>query len=429
MKTATEIIATLGIIRKDTRRRAIVPSAPGGPPKMTDQLYAWADVLGTPTADPLFEVVAERFRGIVHGLDLDQTVEIERVLHDAKMFVLLNGRSNPRAYAASRGEHITAIIIAAALGYTFINAANVIAFNADGSFNLEATRERARFIRLKEQAEQHGIVIGGFYGTLPDGTIVTFSRGGSDVTGAAIAVCLGGIYENWTDVSGIFAADPRIVNNPRQQTLLTYDEMGELAYLNAKIHYEAIPPVQKYGVPINIRNFAKPDDEGTWIVPNLPENERRRGQIVGIAGRTGFTVIKMKKTLMNYEVGFFERASNVMTSRGVNIEHMPTSVDTLCIVVWGLNLNGKLTAVVDDLKDVCKPDAIQVKEGLALICVVGAAFEDTPGVAAPILDALGKANINVSMLLHGASSNSLTLGVADSDYANAIRAIYNAFAM
>ncbi len=310
------------------------------------------------------------------------------------------------------------------LGYDFIDAAEVIFFDDKGRF--DATRTQA--VISRRLAEHERAVVPGFYGALPGGQIKTFSRGGSDITGAIVARGADAdVYENWTDVSGLLMADPRIVKDARPMDVVTYSELRELAYMGATVlHDEAIFPVRQAGIPVNIRNTNRPQDAGTTIVKDASPITHK-GMITGIAGKKDFTVIVIEKAMMNQELGFARRLLSVLEVNGVSFEHMPSGIDTISVVVAEKELNGRLDKILSEIQTECQPDSINVYSGMALIATVGRGMAYTPGIAARLFEALGKASINIRMIDQGSSEINIIVGVGNDDFERAVTAIYKAF--
>jgi len=419
---ATQLRKVQAIVREDRERRIVVVSAPGKrtreDAKITDLLYRCHDCLGDrDTFDRTFQAIAERYRTIVRDLGL--AVDIERDLtavYDGMM------RSATSDFAASRGEYLNAKIVASLLDSEFVDAVDVIRFDSGGRLHTEET-VTAVADRLRSGAP---VVVPGFYGAKPDGSIRTFSRGGSDITGALLARGVrADVYENWTDVSGVLMADPRIVPHPRTIPTLSYRELRELAYMGANVlHEEAVFPVIDLNIPVNVRNTNLPSEPGTLIVRQGGDSS---GTITGIAGRKGYTVIALEKNLMNREVGIGRRLLTALERQQVSFEHMPTGIDTMSVVVESPYLKGKLEPVLDEIRRECRPDKIDVFENMALIATVGRGMLHTPGVAGQLFGALATANVKVRMIDQGSSGINIIVGVEDGDFETAIRAIYNAF--
>ena len=411
------------IIRADEGRRYVIPSAPGkrfsDDTKVTDMLYQCyhAASKGKKFTE-LLNKIKERYLEIIEGLELDLSLEQEfQTIQDN--FAKKIGRD----YAASRGEYLNGIIMAHYLGYEFIDAAEVIFFDAEGNFDDEKTSEI-----LGERLEKtERAVIPGFYGAMPDGSIKTFSRGGSDVTGSIVAKSAKvDMYENWTDVSGFLIADPRIVNNPKAIEAITYKELRELAYMGATVlHEEAIFPVRKEGIPINIRNTNAPEDKGTLIVEGTCRHPRYT--ITGIAGKQGFASITIEKAMMNSEIGFCRRVLQVFEDNQISIEHMPSGIDTMTVFVHQTEFEEAEQKVIAGIHKAVAPDSVELESDLALIAVVGRGMRATRGTAGRIFSALAHANINVKMIDQGSSELNIVIGVRNHDFDNAIRAIYDIF--
>ncbi len=411
------------IIRSDKERRYVVPSAPGkrfsDDTKVTDMLYACYDAITEEgkNAYNQFAPIAERFNGIISdlGLTLSLDEEYETIIEN---FRARAGRD----YAASRGEYLNGIILANYLGYEFIDAAKVIFFRPDGRFDDTLTDSCLASVL-------HGVfhaVIPGFYGANPDGTVRTFSRGGSDVTGSIVAKAINAdLYENWTDVSGFLVADPRIVENPDVIESITYKELRELSYMGASVlHEAAIFPVRSAKIPINIRNTNEPEAKGTMIVaddPNPPQHI-----ITGIAGKKHFSVISIEKDEMNSEVGFLRRILTVLEANGVSFEHIPTGIDTMSIVLDGKDVDKK-PDIVEKICAVTEPNHIEMQSDLALIAVVGRGMKAKKGTATRIFAALSHADINIIMIDQGSSELNIIIGIHESDFEKAIKVIYDMF--
>jgi aspartate kinase len=419
---ASQLRKVQAIVKGDPQRSIVVVSAPGkrtpDDAKVTDLLYKCHDCVRDGVSfERIFDAVADRYRAIVEDLKL--AIDIERDLDSVQDGIALGTTSD---YAASRGEYLNAKITASLLGSEFIDAAEVIRFDTAGNLQIEETVE-AVGERLRAGRP---VVVPGFYGSKPDGTIHTFSRGGSDITGALLARgVLADIYENWTDVSGVLMADPRIVNEPKTIPRLSYRELRELAYMGASVlHEEAVFPVIDLSIPVNVRNTNLPEHPGTFIVREV---EGAHGTITGIAGRKGYTVIALEKNLMNREIGFGRRLLTALERHQVSFEHMPTGIDTVSLVVHSYYLRGKLEPVLDEIRRECLPDKLEVFENMALIATVGRGMLHTPGVAGRMFGALAEANVNVRMIDQGSSGINVIVGVEVSDFDTAIRAIYKAF--
>ena len=411
------------IIRSDESRRYVVPSAPGKrfdeDIKVTDMLYGCYDAAskGEDITEKINAIKA-RYYEIIKGLGLSLSLEEEfkKIDEDFRAQAGIQ-------YAASRGEFLNGKIMAAYLGYDFVDAASVIRFDKAG--NLEA-EETNKLLSKKLSKSQHA-VIPGFYGACADGTVKTFSRGGSDVTGSLVAKAIhADIYENWTDVSGFLVTDPRIVHNPEPIEAITYRELRELSYMGATVlHEDAIFPVRKAGIPINIKNTNKPEDMGTMIVEST--SQKPAFTITGIAGKKGFTVVNIEKDMMNAELGFGRRVLEVFEKNGICFEHMPSGIDTMSVVVHQAEFAPKEQEIMSGLHRNCHPDTIDIETDLALIAVVGRAMKSNRGTAGRIFSALAHAHVNVKMIDQGSSELNIIIGVNEADFESAMKAIYTIF--
>lgn len=411
------------IIRADKTRIFVVPSAPGKrfstDTKVTDMLYScYGAAIREKDFTEQMEAIKARYQEIIDGLKLSISLE-EEFKTIRKNF----GKKIGRDYAASRGEYLNGKIMAAYLGFEFIDAAEVVRFDAEKNFD-EVTTNRLLSERLQNSS---GAVIPGFYGSMEDGTIVTFSRGGSDITGSLVALAVqADLYENWTDVSGFLIADPRIVQNPKAIETITYKELRELSYMGASVlHEDAIFPVRKAGIPINIRNTNQPEDKGTLIVEGTCRQPRYT--ITGIAGTDGFVSITIEKAMMNSEVGFCRKVLQVFEENEISIEHMPSGIDTMTIFVHKDVFEEKEQQVIAGIHKAVKPDHIDLESDLALIAVVGRGMKATRGTAGRIFSSLAHAHINVKMIDQGSSELNIIVGVRHDDFKNAIRALYEIF--
>lgn len=426
---AAQIRKVQAIVGRDPDRRYVVPSAPGkrnkDDRKITDLLYLCHDhARQRVSLEPVWSLIAERYLQIVRELGLN--LDLRPVLDETRTRIVQIGAEGGSAdYAASRGEYLNGLILAELLGYPFVDAAEVILFNEHGRLDPARTYETvaARLVPLQRA------VVPGFYGAMPDGTIRTFSRGGSDISGAIVARGVrADVYENWTDVSGLLMADPRIVDNPRVIETITYKELRELAYMGATVlHDEAVFPVREAGIPVNIRNTNDPDAPGSLIFRGDTQTRPTQFVISGIAGRKDFTVIALEKAMMNAELGFGRRVLSALEVNGVSYEHTPSGIDTLSVVVADEQLKGKLEKVLEDIRVVCKPDSLEVFPGMALIATVGRGMSHVPGTAARLFNALAQAGINVRMIDQGSSEINIIVGVETADFEKAVRAIYAAF--
>ena len=411
------------IIHADEDRKFVVPSAPGKrfdeDTKVTDMLYA-CYALAEKDHDFTKEInrIEERYQQIIDGLelDLDLSAEFNRIIDDFK-------KKAGSDYAASRGEYLNGIIMANYLGYEFIDPAEAIRFNEAGVFDAELTNK----LLSKRLEGVERAVIPGFYGALGDGRVKTFSRGGSDITGSIVAKAIqADVYENWTDVSGFLIADPRIIKDPKGIDIITYGELRELSYMGAGVlHEDAIFPVRKEGIPINIRNTNKPEDEGTWIVGNTCQ--KAKYTITGIAGKKGFASINIEKDMMNAEVGFGRKVLQVFEDYNISFEHMPSGIDTLSVMVHQSEFVDKEQKILSGINRAVNPDHVDIQSDLALIAVVGRCMKSQRGTAGRIFAALSHASVNVRMIDQGSSEQNIIIGVVNEDFETAIKAIYDIF--
>ena len=412
------------IIKADPARRYVVPSAPGKrfkeDTKVTDMLYAcYEKIRNHESIDELYAQIAARYNGIIAdlGLNFDISGELEYV-KNAMM------HRSGRDFAASRGEYLNGLILSKYLGYSFIDAENVIFFRENGTFDEEKTNRV-----LAEELMQHkNAVIPGFYGVMPNGTIKTFSRGGSDITGSIVArAAQADLYENWTDVSGFLMADPRVVENPCAIATITYRELRELSYMGATVlHEDAIFPVRYAGIPINIRNTNAPADAGTMIVAETAEYDTEK-VITGVAGKKGFSVITIEKDMMNSEIGFGRKVLEVLEENDISFEHLPSGIDNMSVVVATATLDGRREKILGAINRMVRPDHISIEDGLALVAVVGRAMVKAKGTAARVFDSLSNAGINIRMIDQGSSEFSIIVGIEEHDFDGALDAIYHEF--
>ena len=423
LASAEQFMKVGKIIQADEARRYVVPSAPGkrnsADTKVTDMLYAtYALAKDGKDFSKDMAFIKARYQEIINGLKLD--LSLEKEFDEIAVNFKKKAGEN---YAASRGEYLNGIIMANYLGYEFIDAATVIFFDEDGNFMAEKTND----VLSEKLKKIEKAVIPGFYGALPDGTVKTFSRGGSDVTGSIVArAAKVDVYENWTDVSGFMVCDPRIVDDPQAIDIITYKELRELSYMGASVlHEDAIFPVRKEGIPINIKNTNAPEDSGTWIVENTCQKSKY--VITGIAGKKGFCAVGIDKDMMNSEIGFCRKALKVFEDYNISIEHMPSGIDTMTVFVHQSEFEQKEQEVLAGLHKELQPDMIELESDLALIAVVGRGMKATRGTAGRIFSALAHANINVKMIDQGSSELNIIIGVKNEDFEAAIKAIYAIF--
>ena len=422
-----QLTKTRQIIEQDPDRRYVVVSAPGkrfeGDNKITDLLYLCKTHIDHNLPyDQIFQVVADRFMAVEVnlGVDVDLLTHLDTIRD--------NLRRNPSTdYIASRGEFLNAVLVAAFLGFDFVDTASLIKFDSRGKLLMEETDEALR----DELAKHERAVLPGFYGSTPDGKIKTFSRGGSDITGALVARAIkADVYENWTDVSGFLMADPRIVKNPKQIKTISYKELRELSYMGAGVlHEDAIYPARMANVPINIKNTNDPADHGTMIVGEADfDDPAEKSRIVtGIAGSKDFTVVALYKNMMSSERGFVRRILGILDDYNINFEHLPSGIDTVSVVMSNKDIGDRLDDVLDEFRSRLRPDSIDVLENIALIATVGRRMTLRTGVAARLFTALGEAGVNIRMIDQGSSEMNIIVGVENKDFEKAVRAIYSAF--
>lgn len=421
---ALQIEKIRNIIENDEDIKYVVVSAPGKrfseDSKVTDLLYLCKTHIEHKIPyEQIFQVICDRFMAVEVNLDVD--IDLEHEFEEIKRNLETGASAD---YIASRGEYLNAMIIASYLGYDFVDAAKIVKFDEKGRFMEELTDKAIR----KELANHEKAVIPGFYGSKIDGSVKTFSRGGSDITGSIIARAVGAdMYENWTDVSGFLMADPRIVKDPKPISTVSYKELRELSYMGASVlHEDAIYPARVANIPINIRNTNRPEDPGTIITAEPAKLED--GQIItGIAGSKDFTVIAMYKNLMSSERGFIRKMTGILEDFDVPIEHIPSGIDTLSVVLENNVIDGRLDEIVEEFTRQLRPDTIEVFEDMALIATVGHGMSSRTGVSAALFTALAKEKINIRMIDQGSSEMNIIVGVENKDFEKAIKAIYEAF--
>ena len=422
-----QLTKTKQIIEQDPDRRYVVVSAPGkryeSDNKITDILYLCkTHIEHNLPYDQLFQVVADRFMAV--QINLGVKVDLLRYFDEIRE----NLKQNPSAdYIASRGEYLNAVLVAAFLGYDFVDTKDLIKFDAKGKLLMTETDEA-----IRAELEKHErAVLPGFYGSLPDGSVKTFSRGGSDITGALVARAMeADVYENWTDVSGFLMADPRIVKNPQQIRKISYKELRELSYMGASVlHEDAIYPARMANVPINIRNTNAPEDPGTMITGEAEaySDEGENRIITGIAGSKDFTVVALYKNMMSSERGFVRRILGILDDYDINFEHLPSGIDTVSVVMSNQAVNGRIDEVLEEFRTRLRPDSVDVFENMALVATVGHGMSFRPGVSAKLFTALAEAGVNIRMIDQGSSEMNIIVGVENKDFETAIRAIYQAF--
>lgn len=412
------------IIKADAARAYVVPSAPGkrysGDTKVTDMLlHVYNTALEGKDITAELEAIKTRYTEIIEGLgmegfSLDQDfAEIAASLQT----------SPEKDYTASRGEYLNGKIMAAYLGIPFVDAKDVIFFNDEGKLNAYKTQK----VLGDKLAEVERAVIPGFYGLGKDGKVKTFSRGGSDVTGSIVAQAAKvDVYENWTDVSGFLTADPRIIDNPKPIKYITYRELRELSYMGASVlHEDAIFPVRQVGIPINIKNTNIPTDEGTWIVESTAHKQDY--VITGLAGKKDFCTVFISKAMMNSEIGFCRKVLQAFEDNNISVEHMPSGIDTMTVVVHEDEFMEKEQKVISGIHRLAQPDSIEIESGLALIAVVGRGMKAASGTAGKLCTALAKAGVNIKMIDQGSSELNIIVGVKNEDFETASKAIYDSF--
>lgn len=412
------------IILEKEERRVIVPSAPGKrhnkDHKVTDLLYMCHQLASHHLSfDEVFQILEERYLEIARNLNLK--VPISEALKNIKENI---GKGATRDYCASRGEYLNGLILADYLNAKFMDASEIIRFHPNGQFLPKETEEL-----VKKRMQNAGrVVVPGFYGADEEGNIKTFSRGGSDITGSILAQGIeASLYENWTDVSGFLMADPKIVKHPRTIKEITYKELRELSYMGAPVlHEEAIFPVRGPGIPIQIRNTNAPEEEGTLIVDDH-HREPSPYIITGLAGKKDFIVITVEKTQMNGEKGFLRKLVSVFEANEVTIEHTPSSIDSVSVIVSEKEMNGKLSKIMEEIRIYLNPDQVSSQGKLALLAVVGRGMIATKGVSARVFTALYQRGINIRMISQGASELNILIGLENDDFESAIEAIYEAF--
>ena len=425
MASSETIKKVADIIRSDSERKYVVVSAPGKrfskDIKITDSLLnAFAECKKGGDVHTLLAPIYERFDEIATGLAVQDKVDLPAVFKEIEQGIKA---SQIPDYAAAQGEHLSAMLLSAYLGYEFVDAKEVIRFSDNGAFNAEYTNDIAR---KRLTAKTNGVVMPGFYGSTSAGQIRTFSRGGSDVTGAIVARAVkADIYENWTDVSGFLTADPRIVENPRKIPELSYRELRELSYMGANVlHPESIFPVRKANIPINIKNTFDPADSGTMILPEVIQHDRL---ITGIAGKKGFVSILIEKSMMNNEIGFTRKLLSVLENLGMSFEHLPSGIDTMTLILSDSEIGGKMQELIGGIREAVSPDRLEVQSDLALIATVGHGMAYKPGTASRLFTALSRVGVNIKMIDQGSSEMNIIVAVKGDDYERAINAIYEEF--
>ena len=422
MANAGQFQKVKNIVNANKDRKIVVVSAAGKrnseDTKLTDLLFLLhAHLKYQVSYSNVMKMIEDRFYDIKNELNL--SFDLDKELSDLK--ATLNKNTN-QDFLVSRGEYITAKLMSEYLGYTFVDAKDLIFFNYDGSFNMPKIKEAT-----KEAFEKYGkIIVPGFYGSLPDGNIKLLSRGGSDITGSLLAAAIDASkYENWTDVSGVLMADPRIVKNPKGINQITYNELRELSYMGASVlHQETVFPVQQANIPINILNTNAADDPGTIIMENCTDKTQI---ITGIAGRKDFTSFTIHKDHISDQVGVIRDALDVFAKYNISVEHVPTGIDNFSVVVASADVEKCIYDLIHDLNTTIKNCTVEIDDGIALIAVVGRNMASKPGISGQIFGVLGEHNINIKMIAQGARELTIIVGVLNSDFEKTINTIYNHF--
>ena len=414
------------IVLADPDRRVVIVSAAGkrdkNDHKITDLLYlCHSHVKYGVDYDRIFKMIASRYIGIRNELGLALAIEPE--LEALKKAV--DAKQVSREELVSRGEYFSAKLMAAYLGFPFIDAADWVKFNFDGTVDQESSYEALRN-RITPGA---GAVIPGFYGSMPDGTIHTFSRGGSDISGSLAAAALDAdVYENWTDVSGILMADPRIVDDPQTIPEVTYDELRELSYSGAQVlHEDAIFPVREKNIPLNIRNTNAPNDAGTMIKESFDADTDPNRFITGITGKKDFTIISMSKRGMSNQVGVLHKVLTVLVRHGISVDYVPNGIDNVSVVLPTSAIEKELYTIMAEIKRDVQPDTLDVHHHIAVVAAVGRKMAFRPGISGKIFAALGEAGINIRMINQGPDELNIIFGVDNNDFEAAIQVLYNSF--
>ena len=425
MADATQFAKVKSIVESDESRRVVVVSAAGkrfkDDHKLTDLLYlCHAHLKYGVSCDSVYQMIVDRYTAIRDELHLNVDLESEFAALRRKM-----DKGISQDELVSRGEYFAAKLMADYLGFAFLDSELWLKFKLDGSVDQEATYEA-----LRHAAEGRKVVIPGFYGTMPDGSIKTFSRGGSDITGALAAAALDAdVYENWTDVSGFLMADPKIVPDPEPIERITYSELRELSYIGAQVLHEGtIFPVREKNIPLNIRNTNQPDHPGTMIRESFEEVEMPGDRfITGIAGKKDFSVITVTKNGMSSELGVLRQMLEVLEKYQVNVEYLPSGIDSVSLVVASDKAQPCLYQMMGDLQKAVKPDSIHVTDNMAIVAAVGRKMAFKPGISGKIFATLGENGINIRMITQGPEELNIIVGVDNKDFASAIRVLYNSF--
>ena len=425
MADATQYAKVKSIVDADPARRVVVVSAAGKrfkrDHKITDLLYlCYAHLQYGVSCDGVFQMIADRYTEIRDQLQLKTDLESELKALREKMEAGIS-----QDELVSRGEYLSALLMADYLGFSFVDAKLWLKFKFDGSVDQEASYEA-----LRHAAQGRRVVIPGFYGIMPDGHIKTFSRGGSDITGALAAAALDAdVYENWTDVSGILMADPRIVDNPRPIERVTYSELRQLSYIGAQVLHEmTIFPVREKNIPLNIRNTNDPDHPGTLIMEEFDDTlDTEQNFITGIAGKKNYSILTISKNGMSSEVGTWRKILEVFENHGIVVEYAPSGIDIISLVVSTEKVAPCLYSILGELQKAIKPDKIKITENISIVAAVGRKMANRTGTSGKIFAKLGENGINIRMITQGPNELNIIVGVDNKDFANTIRVLYNSF--
>ena len=425
MADAVQYAKVKAIVNADPSRRVVVVSAAGkrtkDDNKITDLLYlCHAHLQYNVACDGIYDLICSRYLEIRDKLGLKTDLEGEFAALRKKMD---EGISQDEL--VSRGEYFSALLMADYLGYDFVDAAQWLQFNLDGTVNEEVSYEKLQHI-----AYGRSVVIPGFYGVMPDGTIKTFTRGGSDITGALAAAALdASVYENWTDVSGFLMADPKIVDDPRPIERITYSELRELSYIGAQVLHEGtIFPVREKNIPLNVRNTNQPDHPGTMIREEFEDTEMDESRfITGIAGRKNYTVISLVKKGLTSQISILRQILETLEKYNVQVEYLPSGIDYISLVVSTDKVSACLYQLMGELERKVKPDSLHVVDNMAIVAAVGRKMAFKPGISGKIFAALGKEGVNVRMIMQGVEEMNIIVGVENQDFASAIRVLYDSF--
>lgn len=414
------------ILMADPERKVVVVSAAGkrfsGDHKLTDLLYlCYAHIQYGVDCSTVFDAIASRYIDIRDDLGLSLPIEVDLELLKHR----IDAKEISQEELVSRGEYLSAKLMAAYLGFQFVDAADWVKFNMDGTVN-----EKDSYEALRSQVILgYGAVIPGFYGAMPDGTIHTFSRGGSDITGALAAAALDAdVYENWTDVSGILMADPRIVDDPQAIPEVTYDELRELSYSGAQVlHEDSIFPVREKNIPVNIRNTNDPTAPGTMIQEKFTGDHDPDRFITGITGKKDFSIISLSKRGMSNQVGVLRKVLTVLERHGISVDYVPNGIDNVSVVLPTASLEKEMYTIMAEIKREAEPDSLDVHHQIAVVAAVGRKMAFRPGISGKIFAALGQSGINIRMINQGPDELNIIFGVDNKDFKEAIRVLYNSF--